>query len=280
MNKFLSFLIFLSVLSAVKCGRKQIKHYSGNVVFEQNFESTPLGSLSISQIKNDFNNPKFLWGYLDRLNFLLGLKGNTPEIVFDESRCLKAIIPANTAGPINGQQWAVNLDSNYNSLILSYKVKFDSSFCFVKGGKLPGLAGGFANTGGKKPTGSDGWSARLMFWSEGKLCFWLYHKNQNGKFGDSIFFKTDSSYFKFLPNKWYVIKQEILINDLNKNNGVLRGYIDDKLYVYRDNITYSDSRSLKIDKFIFSVFLGGDDESYTSNKKEFLYIDDIKISRN
>jgi hypothetical protein len=277
MNKKLFGFCLLSLF--LSCRPKPIVPENKQIVFEQNFEASPLGLLSISQINKDFNNPEFLWGYKDRILFYLGLNGQKPEIVNDHSRCLKTIIPESIAGPIPGQQWSLKFDSSFNELNFIFKVKFDSNFCFVNGGKLPGLAGGKANTGGKKPNGLDGWSARLMFWKEGKLCFWLYHKNQNGQFGDTLFFKNGESYFTFERNKWYTIKQHIIINDLHKKNGVIEGYINDSLMVQKKDITFSDSDKLKIDQFVFSVFLGGDNPSYASHKKEYIFFDDFLVCK-
>src|ERR1019366_926325 len=61
------------------------------------------------------------------------------------------------------------------SLYLRYYVRFDPGIDFVKGGKLPGLAGGNGNTGGHKPNGSDGWSARVMWRADGKIVQYVYH---------------------------------------------------------------------------------------------------------
>ena len=42
-------------------------------------------------------------------------------------------------------------------------VTVGGDFDFVRAGKIPGLAGGRTNTGGRKPDGTDGWSARMMW---------------------------------------------------------------------------------------------------------------------
>ncbi|KAF8678178.1 hypothetical protein RHS04_05488, partial [Rhizoctonia solani] len=66
------------------------------------------------------------------------------------------------------QLW--NSTSNFQSMVLSYEVAFDANFDFVKGGKLPGLRGGpdiLGCSGGKQPTGSDCFSTRLMWRTNG-----------------------------------------------------------------------------------------------------------------
>lgn len=44
---------------------------------------------------------------------------------------------------------------NKDCLWLSYDIRIPVGFNWVKGGKLPGLAGGTANTGGNIPNGTD-----------------------------------------------------------------------------------------------------------------------------
>ena len=68
-----------------------------------------------------------------------------------------------------GAQWRLELGDDYDELYLTYRVRFADEFNFVKGGKLPGLVGGEANTGGRVPTGRDGWSARMMWWPMTRL---------------------------------------------------------------------------------------------------------------
>ena len=46
-----------------------------------------------------------------------------------------------------GAQWIVEFDEGYEEAYLSYRVKFAEGFDFVRGGKLPGLAGGSAPSG-------------------------------------------------------------------------------------------------------------------------------------
>ena len=66
----------------------------------------------------------------------------------------------------------------YDDLYCSYYVRFAPGFDYVKGGELPGLAGGAANTGGNKPTGRDGWSARMMWRTGGEVVQYVYHVDQ------------------------------------------------------------------------------------------------------
>jgi hypothetical protein len=256
------YLTILAAFSILACSETNEKAENSSFVFEQNFDQSPTGSLTTAEIKKDWFPATFLWGIKDRINYYIGIKGQTPEIVGTNNKQLLLTIPANTAGPIPGMQWSTKFNKTYKELFLQYEVKFDSNFNFVKGGKLPGLAGGKANTGGIKPTGKDGWSTRMMFWSEGKLCFWIYHKDQPGTYGDSLFFKKDGQYFQFKKGELYTIKHHIKINDPDKNNGLTEGFVNDSLYAFRNNLQFSTTEQLAIDQLIFSVFLGGEEKEY------------------
>ena len=71
-----------------------------------------------------------------------------------------------------------NTSDALNTMLLSYEVAFDSSFDFVKGGKLPGLRGGpdpDGCSGGSAANGTNCFSSRLMWRTdgagEGASCF-------------------------------------------------------------------------------------------------------------
>jgi len=273
------FILILAIQLVQACEPKKQKVKEEQFVFNQNFDQTPNGNLSVASIKKDWDSPQFLWGLKDRFLFYLGIKGSTPEIIGDVNKQLLVRIPSKTVGPIAGSQWSTKFENSYNELLFQFDVKFDSNFCFVKGGKLPGLAGGKANTGGKKPNGMDGWSARMMFWEEGKLCFWIYHKNQPGEFGDSLFFKKNNNYFKFQRGIWYTIKHHIYLNKPGKKNGLIEGYINDTLWACRNNIEFRSIEGLKIDQLIFSVFMGGDEPIYQSEKEERIYFDNFLVTK-
>lgn len=67
--------------------------------------------------------------------------------------------------------WNTTDRSQFDSMLLSYEVAFDSDFDWVKGGKLPGLRGGpdpDGCSGGNASTGSNCFSSRLMWRTNGK----------------------------------------------------------------------------------------------------------------
>jgi hypothetical protein len=61
--------------------------------------------------------------------------------------------------------------SPFQSMLLSYEMAFDSGFDWVKGGKLPGLRGGpaiYDCDGGSQPNGTDCFSTRMMWRTDGQ----------------------------------------------------------------------------------------------------------------
>lgn len=84
---------------------------------------------------------------------------------------LQVTYPSGTYGSQNsGAQWYslwnTTDGSQFESMMLSYELAFDSNFNWVQGGKLPGLRGGAdVNdcSGGAEPNGTDCFSTRLMW---------------------------------------------------------------------------------------------------------------------
>jgi len=87
---------------------------------------------------------------------------------------LQVTYPAGSLHANGGTQmyslWNTTDGSQFNSMLLSYELGFDAGFDWVKGGKLPGLRGGpnpDGCSGGNKPNGTDCFSTRLMWRTDG-----------------------------------------------------------------------------------------------------------------
>lgn len=97
------------------------------------------------------------------------IPGSTSASSDSSSPVLEVTYPAgsyshDTGGAQFSSLW--NGSEPFQTMLLAYDVAFDSGFDWVKGGKLPGLRGGPNATGcsgGNQPTGSDCFSARLMW---------------------------------------------------------------------------------------------------------------------
>ena len=96
------------------------------------------------------------------------------EIVDDPrfGRALRVHYPAGSSSasyareghPTGGIEFHGQLPgSAHEGLFLSYWLRFDPQFPWVRGGKLPGLCGGTCPSGGADVTGIGGWSMRYMW---------------------------------------------------------------------------------------------------------------------
>jgi hypothetical protein len=66
--------------------------------------------------------------------------------------------------------WNTTDGSTFNTMMVTYEVAFDAGFDWVKGGKLPGLRGGYLSngcSGGNKSDGTECFSSRIMWRASG-----------------------------------------------------------------------------------------------------------------
>ncbi len=274
MNRYFQFICLL-YLFLVACSQSvQLKNE-----YLMNFENVGSGKLSDGEMKGIWDNAELLCGKRDYIFYKLGITPH-PFFISDENgnHVQKVLIPKSSFGPVAGAQWKFPF-TPADECFLSYKVKFEKGFDFVKGGKLPGLAGGVGNCAGNIPNGYDGWSARMMFWESGKLSFYLYFPKQSSKWGERLYLKDQSGdTIRIEADKWHTITQHIKLNTPGKEDGILQGWFDGKEAFFNDSILYRKDEKLKIDQIFYSVFMGGDDLSWAPKKDEFICFDDFHIS--
>ncbi|MDJ0727228.1 MAG: hypothetical protein QNJ38_19185 [Prochloraceae cyanobacterium] len=165
-----------------------------------------------------------------------------------------------TKAPLGGVQFYSDLGIEpADALHLTYYLRFSNNFNFVKGGKLPGLYGGKGNTGGKIPDGTDGFSTRLMWRRNGNGEVYAYLPN-SVKYGTSI----DRGSWRFKPDIWYRIDQQVLLNDPNRNNGIIKLWVNGVQVINRRNLNFRSVETLKIDGILFSTFFGGSNSSWAT----------------
>lgn len=166
------------------------------------------------------------------------------------------------------------------SLYFRYYVRFDPGFDFVKGGKLPGLAGGKGNTGGHKANGTDGWSARVMWRSDGKIVQYVYHPDQVGDYGEDFPWNYGGCPRFFEPGKWECLETYVRMNSLGKKDGIIRSWLNGEQALEVTNLRFRDVEKLKIDKMYFETFFGGGDPSWATPRDQFAMFDNFVIATN
>lgn len=172
------------------------------------------------------------------------------------------------------------LNKKVTEATLSFDVKFDKDFQWVKGGKLHGLAPQDGVTGGKARR-PDTWSARMMFQERGKLGYYIYDQNPKSKWGLE---KTGGRAFR--AGKWHKVIYKIKLNDPGKKNGFVSVIVDGKKIISSKSIKYRgiDGDKTLISHFLFNTFHGGHKPEWAPKKKKgkgyatvFAYYDNIKV---
>ncbi len=260
------------------CQFRKVKVYTG-VVFEQDFESTAVGSYGSDQLNADWDTP--LW----HLGFVQG----RVDVVADTERgnALRVTYPANEFGSsgaaafLSDVKFGVDLPASYEELYVSYDVKFAEGFDFVRGGKLPGLCGydntespvSGCNTGGGFPDGYDGWSARGMWRENGKLENYVYHAGQTNYYGDDEYWSVDAQ-----PGKWHRVQHRVVLNTPGVANGILEAWLDGQKVLSDDTFMFRKTADIGINLFYFSTFYGGNDASWAPTEDQFVFFDNFRIS--
>ncbi len=245
-----------------------------NAVLIVDFESSPAGAYSQAQAASD-------WGFDPPWND--GLDEGRATIVDDDTayadgRSLRILYPQGSVGPSEGgAQFIIDLPQSYDELYVAYRISFAAGFDFVKGGKIPGLSGGADNTGGDKPTGTDGWSGRMMWRDAGKAVTYLYHPDQPTQYGEDLDWALGEQRY-FSPGTWHVVEHRIVMNTPTQHDGVVQCWFDGELALDRNDIRFRDVDTFAIDSFYFSTFFGGSDSTWAATKDEYVYFDDFVIA--
>jgi hypothetical protein len=155
---------------------------------------------------------------------------------------------------------------------LHYEIRVPEGFRYAKGGKLPGLYGGDAPSGGQS-AGEGGFSMRLMWRAQGALEAYAYVAGL--KPGSSIGRGSAS----LAPGRWTAIDLEISLNDPQRANGWLRLSVDGRLAIERQDLRYRDSAAIGIDGLMFSSFFGGDDPGWASPVDQAIEFRDFVLYR-
>jgi hypothetical protein len=175
--------------------------------------------------------------------------------------------------PVGGSGFAVRLPaSRGRCAILSYRVRFPDDFDFVRGGKLPGLAGGLSLHGQRIPRGKSGFAARLMWREHGAGEIYVYNADTprtEGTFGTS----AGRGSWHFTPGKWHSVRQIILLNGIGKTDGGMWMIFDGRQVYSSGPVRMVDDERAFIDGAIFEIFFGGNDSSWATPRTVTIDLD-------
>ena len=147
------------------------------------------------------------------------------------------------------------LDAPLREATLSFDVRFDENFQFVRGGKLHGL-GPTRPTSGGNPTKPEGWSVRLVWRSEGGLQTYVYDQRKTGKYG----VVKPAEGFRFEPGRWYHLDLHVRVNeDPEAATGFAHVWVDGKKLIEHDDLQLraEGGDETLITRLLYSTFHGG-----------------------
>jgi predicted small lipoprotein YifL len=178
---------------------------------------------------------------------------------------LRVSYPAGSAsrsagGPDGGTQAYLDLpDTTTDTLDLRYHLRFAPDFDFVKGGKLPGLYGGTVTSGQHIPDGTNGFSTRYMWRTNGagEVYAYLPTSQQHGT-------SLGRGCWTFTPGRWTQLHQRVRLNTPGQSDGRITVWQDDRLVLDHTGLEFRTTPDLHIDGLFFSTFFGGDDSSWAS----------------
>jgi hypothetical protein len=161
---------------------------------------------------------------------------------------------------------------------LSYTVRFEPGFPFVKGGKLPGICGGTCPTGGMPADGANGFSMRYMWRSGGAGQVYLYIP-RSGTYGVEL----GTGSWTFVPGRQHRLVCDIRLNTPGRSDGSVTVWFDRDTsgaptFVAR-NLLFRTTSALKADKFLFSTFYGGHTSDWAPPRTTFADFSDFRVQK-
>lgn len=207
------------------------------------------------------------------------------------SRSLRLYYPKGQFGTANTGGQAPLIVPPQDEYFVSYYVRFSEDFSWgttSEGGKLPGLAGGSRCSGCATCTGSNGFTARLMWRAGGKAVIYLYHMDKvNPPCGDNYDIVVDGQTLYFERGRWYKISQRVKVNSGTDSDGEVEMWINDRhaqvrLYngALAEKLTEIRfvSNGDKVNALYFSTFHGGSSAEWAPVVDSYIWFDDVVIS--
>ncbi|KAF7792392.1 hypothetical protein EIP86_003429 [Pleurotus ostreatoroseus] len=185
--------------------------------------------------------------------------------------------------------WNTSDGSQFNTMLLTYEVAFDTNFDFVLGGKLPGVRGGpdpDGCSGGNASTGSNCFSSRLMWRKKGQGEVYAYIPETDQMCSQSNFMCNDDGFgtsidrgaFGFLTGQWNLVTMLVRLNSpLTTANGEVSLYYNNVKAIDEKAVQFRTSDNINIGGLYFSTFFGGDNSSWATPQTTHTYFRNIQL---
>jgi hypothetical protein len=197
---------------------------------------------------------------------------------------LRIFYPTGQYGPPNSGAQAPLMVTPAPQYYMSYWVRFSSDFSWgntSQGGKLPGLGGGGRCSGCAVCTGSNGFTARLMWRPGGRLVLYLYHLDKvNPPCGDDLTLQLSAGVDYYAPRgQWIQITQRVKVNTGTNHDGEVQVWVNEQPALLVTGLQFV-SNGDQVDNLYFSTFHGGSTAAWSPTVDSYTWFDDIKISTN
>ncbi|WP_373279541.1 polysaccharide lyase [Chitiniphilus eburneus] len=240
----------------------------GNALLDVRFDDHAGGLYTASQFQADWHTAP---------SGSSGLAAGRLAIVADPDNSANKVLRVTyRGGEIGGNSASVfdaPLPAGHNHLFLQYKVRFDNSFLWVKGGKLPGLGGADTPTGCIDNGTFDGFTTRNMWRENGLLFQYLYFPGKAERCGDYF-----SQLRRFEAGKWYTVTQEVQLNDAGQANGSIKAWLDGEPTLALNGMKWREGAAVGIDAVVFHTFFGGSTADWAPPTDQYAYFDDVRVS--
>lgn len=267
-----SFLLFWSLVPSLHA----------EILYSNDFNDNTTGPYLASEFDADWNNSFItaLWKHIGNCTIVEGSESYN-------GKSLKVRYPAGQVGGGAGAQWLTKF-TPHDEIYISYWLKFNDDFDWVKGGKLPGPAaldpatGNSCPNGGNRADGTNGLEA-VGSWKEppwqGALYSYVYHTDQPIQYGETMWWDDGPGGQVYGERGvWHHYEMRLVINTVNEYDGILQVWQDGVLVGERTNYRWRTVDTFSVDSFFFSTHFGGGDSSYAPSKDEYAYFDNIIIS--
>ena len=102
------------------------------------------------------------------------------------------------------------------------------------------------------------------------LVQYMYYPDRKTGAGDDQIYKHGNKKVFVEPNEWYNIKMRIQLSEDPKKKDTLQAWVNGKKVLIR-KLNLRKKKSYGINQVMFSLFFGGEDDSWITSKKEKVY---------
>ncbi len=203
------------------------------------------------------------------------------SVSYSGNKSLQVYYPEGGVGPSQtGHQAPCGLTPQ-NEYYVSYWLRFSNDFSWGStnhGGKLPGLSGGDKCSGGETCDGTNGFSARFMWRTNGKAVLYLYYMDKPGTYGEDFALKGKTGNDIYFPKgEWVNITERVKINTGTNKDGEVQVWYNGEEALNINNLQFVSNGDL-VDALYFSTFHGGNDETWFPQNDCYIWFDDIIAS--